>query len=212
MIPKFDDDEVENSRIKFVQFIQHNKGIFEQLFTRSFIKNNNSYMNLDARGISSVQEGYQFFRNFNLGDDADVYSLTEDLNAFNAEDYQTDINELINLVQRYLRIPRVKGAFKQKFNEKLLTEINEQRDKIEEKSSKARTIKRTSEIKDELFDIDYVPDFRPDSVKGKLVRNVGETWPRTNLGGKKNGGKKTGGKKNKNKTRKQRKSRKSKHR
>jgi hypothetical protein len=205
MIPNFDDDEVENSRIKFVQFIQHNKGIFDELFTRSFIKNNNSYMNLDSSKISGVQEGYQFFRNFNLGDDADVYSLTEDLNAFNTEDYQTDINELINLVQRYLRIPRVKKEFKKRFNEKLLSEINDQRDKLEEKRSKARTIKRTSEIKDELFDIDYVPDFRPDSVKGKLVRNVGETWPRTNLGGKKNGGKKK-----KNKTKKQRKSRKSK--
>jgi len=207
MIPNFDDDEVENSRIKFVQFIQHNKGIFDELFTRNFIKNNNSYMILDSREISRVQEGYQFFRNFNLGDDADIYSLTEDLDAFNTEDYQTDINELINLVQRYLRITRVKKEFKKRFNEKLLSEINDQRDKLEEKRSKARTIKRTSEIKDELFDIDYVPDFRPDSVKGKLVRNVGETWPRTNLGGKKNGGKKK-----KNKTKKQRKSRKSKRR
>ena len=92
MIPNFDDDEVENSRIKFVQFIQNNKGIFDELFTRNFIKNNNSYMNLDSREISRVQEGYQFFRNFNLGDDADVYSLIEDLDAFNTEDYQTDIN------------------------------------------------------------------------------------------------------------------------
>jgi hypothetical protein len=200
MIPNFDDDEVENSRIKFVQFIQNNKGIFDELFTRNFIKNNNSYMNLDSREISRVQEGYQFFRNFNLGDDADVYSLIEDLDAFNTEDYQTDINELINLVQRYLRIPRVQKEFKKRFNEKLLSEINDQRAKLEEKRSKARTIKRTSEIKDELVDIDYVPDFRPDSVKGKLVRNVGETWPRTKLGGKKK----------KNNTKKQRKSRKSK--
>jgi len=99
-----------------------------------------------------------------------------------------------------LRIPRVQKEFKKRFNEKLLSEINDQRAKLEEKRSKARTIKRTSEIKDELVDIDYVPDFRPDSVKGKLVRNVGETWPRTKLGGKKK----------KNNTKKQRKSRKSK--
>jgi hypothetical protein len=187
MIPNFDDD-----RVKYVEFIQNNNGIFDKLFTRAFIKNNNSYMNLDSRNISDVQEGYGFFKHFNLSDDADIYSLTEDLDDFNTDPHQTDINKIISTFQRFLKVPRVQREFKKRFNEKLLSEINEQRDKLEEKRSKARTLKRTLEIKDELLDIDYVPDFRPHSVKGKIVRNVGEEWERRNT----TGGKKTKTKKN----------------
>ena len=180
MIPEFDDDEVENSRIKFVKFIQHNKDIFDELFSREFIKNNNSYMKLNSSGISDIREGYIFFKLFNLDDDADVYSLIEDLDDFNTDPDQKDVNQIIKKFQTFLKLPRVQRAFKEKFNEKLLSEINEQRDKLEEKRSNARTLKRTSEIKDELLDIDYVPDFRPHSVKGKLVRNVGDEWEKRN--------------------------------
>ena len=177
MIPNFDDN-----RVKYVEFIQNNKDIFDTLFTSEFIRSNSNA----SLNSSRVQEGYRFFRNFNLGDDADVYSLMEELDAFNTDPNQTDINKLVDMFQRFLNIPNVRQSFKQRFNEKLLREINEQRDKMEERKSRRRTIGRTSEIKDELLDIDYVPDFRPHAVKGKLVRNVGEDWTERNRGGKKN--------------------------
>jgi hypothetical protein len=84
MIPHFDRD-----RINFVKFIQENKDIFYELLesgtynlTRNF---NEKY----------IYEGYYFFKNFNLGDDADTYNLIEDLNTFNITG-KTKIQAIIN--------------------------------------------------------------------------------------------------------------------
>ena len=72
-------------------------------------------------------------------------------------------------------------------------EINEKIDQFEEKKSKQRTIKRTSQLKNELDTIDYVPDDRQNSVIGKIYRSTKDEFNiKKNIGGKK-----------KNKTKKQ---------
>jgi len=189
MIPNFDDDEVENSRIIFVKFIKANEDIFDKLFTRDFIKNNNSYMNLNSSKISEVQEGYHFFRNFNLGNDADTYSLTEHLDDFNTRHDQTDINVIIDLAQKFLKLPNVAKEFKKRFNEKLLSEIKSQRNKMKEKKVKSRTMKRTAQFKDELLNADHrdwMPVDKENSVFGKSYRKTRDAFNKRNrrAGGK----------------------------
>ena len=183
MIPEFDDDEIENSRVKFVKFIQDNKGIFDKLLTREYIKNNNSRMKLDPSEILEVLEGYRFFRNFNLGDDADVYSLTENLDDFNTGDNQSDINVIINLFREFLGIIKVQREFKKRFNEKLLSEIKSQRNKMKEKRVKSRTTKRTAQFKAELLDMDHrdwMPVDKENSVFGKSYRKTKDAFNKRN--------------------------------
>jgi hypothetical protein len=187
MIPEFDDNEIENSRVKFVKFIQDNKGIFDKLFAREYVKTANSRLN--SSDISNLREGYHFFRNFALGDDADVYSLTEDIDEFNTNPDQTDVNKIINLAQQFLKLPVVKQEFKKQFNEKLLNEIKSQRNKMKEKKAKSRTMKRTAQFKDELLDTDHrdwMPVNKENSVFGKSYRKTRDAFNRRNnrAGGK----------------------------
>lgn len=195
MIPNFNDD-----RLNFVRFIQQNKDIFDELLESGKYNLTSNTIVRNEFNKEYIYEGYHFCRDFSLGDDPDVYSLLHDLDEFNNEDYQTDIKIVINEFDRWLHRDRVKHFFRKKFNEKLQREINTKLDQFEEKTAKRRTVKRTSQIKDELLDIDYVPEDRKSSVKGKTYRRVKDEFnTRNKIGGKKN------------KTQKYRKTRRSKH-
>lgn len=61
---------------------------------------------------------------------------------------------------------------KYKGKKKLKTLHKDVFSQLEEIGTKRRTMKRTSKIKDELSVIDYVPDDRKNSVKGKTYRSV----------------------------------------
>ena len=85
MIPKFSEDP-----LKFVIFVKKNKDTFDSLLlsgrynlTRDF---NREY----------ILEAYDFFIGFNLNDDANVASLYYDLDDFNDDCHETDINDIIN--------------------------------------------------------------------------------------------------------------------
>lgn len=65
-------------------------------------------MNLDPSEISYVQDGCLFFRNLDLEDDANLGSLIENLHEFNSEDYETDINQIINMFHRFLTVSKVR--------------------------------------------------------------------------------------------------------
>lgn len=199
MIPNFDDD-----RINFVRFIQENKEIFYELLESgryNLISNSEEVRkNFNKKYI---YDGYYFFKNFNLLDDADVYGLTDNLDDFNTKG-KTKIQTIINEFERWLQIDIVKEKFEKEYNkkiqreeEKIKTLYRESLNQIEEVGTKRRTMKRTSQIKDELSDIDYVPEDRQNSVKGKTYRSVRDEFNKRN---------KIGGKK-KNKTKKYRKTR-----
>ena len=160
MIPNFDDD-----RINFVRFIQENKDIFDELLesgrynlTRNF---NEKY----------IYYGYYFFKNFNLEDDANVYGLIDNLDEFNTTG-KTNIQTIINEFKRWLQRDNVKEKFEKEYNKKIKKLNREPLNQIEEIGVKRRTMERTSKIKDELSAIDYVPEDRQNSVKGKTYRSV----------------------------------------
>jgi hypothetical protein len=174
MIPNFDDD-----RINFVRFIQENKDIFNELLksrkynlTRNFNKKH-------------IDDGYNFFKNFNLENDANVYGLTDDLDEFNTSD-ETDIQTIINEFERWLQRDIVKEKFEKEYNKKIQREEEKIKTQIEEIGTKRRTMKRTSQIKNELSNIDYVPEDRQNSVKGKTYRTIRDEFNKRNkIGGKK---------------------------
>jgi hypothetical protein len=85
MIPNFDDD-----RINFVRFIQENKEIFDELLE-------SGRYNLTR----NIYEGYYFFKNFDLFDDANVYALTDNLDDFNTKG-KIKIQTIINEFERWL--------------------------------------------------------------------------------------------------------------
>ena len=160
IIPKF-----EGARIAFVRFIKCHCDIFDDLLysgkyylTRNF---NTKY----------VHEAYKFFIHFQLGDDAYVYDLIEDLDSFNNDETLTDINIIINEFEKWLSYEKTQQYFQTKLNIKMKNAINE---KIENMEEHRRIIERTSRFKLELLDIDYVPDDRINSVKGKIYRTIKE--------------------------------------
>ena len=174
MIPNFDDD-----RINFVRFIQENKDIFDELLesgrynlTRNF---NEKY----------IYYGYYFFKNFNLEDHAYVYALIYDLDEFNTTG-KTNIQTIINEFKRWLQRDNVKEKFEKEYNKKIKKLNREPLNQIEEIGVKRRTMERTSKIKDELSAIDYVPEDRQNSVKGKTYRSVRNEFNKRNkIGGMK---------------------------
>lgn len=139
MIPHFDRD-----RINFVKFIQENKDIFYELLesgtynlTRNF---NEKY----------IYEGYYFFKNFNLGDDADTYNLIEDLNTFNITG-KTKIQAIINEFEKWLHRDIVwkkylKKNTTKKYNlkKKKIKKLNREPLNQVEEIGVRRTMKRTS--------------------------------------------------------------------
>jgi hypothetical protein len=183
MIPHFDDD-----RINFVRFIQENKDIFYQLLESG------RYNLTTTLNKKYIYEGYHFFKNFNLSDDADVYALTNDLDDFNTNG-ETKIQTIINEFETWLHSDNVKEKFEKEYNEKIQREEEkikklkrEPLNQIEEIGVRRRTLKRTSQIKNELSDIDYVPEERQNSVKGKMYRNVRDEFYKRNTKRTKTGG------------------------
>lgn len=199
MIPNFDAD-----RINFVRFIQENKDIFYELLeSRRYNLTSNSKEVKKNFNEQYIYDGYYFFKNFNLLDDADVYGLTDDLDDFNQKG-KTKIQTIIDEFERWLQRDIVKEKFEKEYNEKIKREEEKIKtlyrdllNKIEEIGTKRRTRKRTAKIIEELSAIDYVPEDRKNSVKGKKYRTLRDEFNKIN----KNGGKK------KNKTKKYRKTR-----
>ena len=178
MFPKFDDD-----RIKFVRFIQKNQDIFDVLLESG------RYML--TRDTKYIVDAYYFFKNFDLSDDANVYALTDDLDDFNTKG-QPKIQTIIDNFERWLQSDNVKKYFEKEYKEKIKKLNREPLNQIEEIGVKRRTMKRTSQIKDELSDIDYVPDDRKKSVKGKTYRSIRDKFnTRNGIGGMKRKIKKT---------------------
>jgi hypothetical protein len=175
IIPNF-----EENRIEFVRFVKENRRIFDELLysgkyrlTREF---NKSY----------IIEGYHFFRDFALDDDVNRYALEYDLDDFNSDDSQTDIRVIIREFELWLHTKLVQQKFYKELNIPLKKEIDMKLTQINErKADKQRATGRTSQFKDELFGLDYVPDNRPNSVKGKTYRKARDSWnTRQNKGGK----------------------------
>jgi hypothetical protein len=158
LIPKFD-----GSRIAFTRFIKCHQDIFDDL-----LYSGKYYLTLNFNN-PYVYEAYKFFINFRLGDDADLYCLMEDLNAFNNDETLTDINDIINEFEKWLAYEKTQQYFQTKLNIKMKNAINE---KIENMEQRRRTIERTMHFKLELLDIDYMPYERENSIKGKLYRII----------------------------------------
>jgi hypothetical protein len=186
MIQNFDKD-----RINFVRFIQENKDIFYELLESGrYNLTSNSPEVRKNFNEKYIYDGYYFFKNFNLGDDADVYGLTDDLDDFNQKG-KTKIQTIINEFERWLQRDIVKEKFEKEYNkkikreeEKIKTLFRDPLNKIEEIGTKRRTMKRTSQIKNELSDIDYVPEDRQNSVMGKTYRSVRDEFNKRNkIGG-----------------------------
>ena len=188
MIPNFNDD-----RINFVRFIQENKDIFDELLESgkyNLTSNTSEVRNKFNRDY--IYEGYRFFKNFSLDDDANVYALTDELDDFNT-DGETDIELIINEFERWLHLDIVKQKFEKEYDKKLEKEKRKIKNisratlnQINEIGVKRRTIKRTSHIKDELTNVGYYPEDRQNAVKGKTYRRVRDEFNRKkkNMGGK----------------------------
>ena len=165
IIPRFDDD-----RLEFVKFVQHNKGIIDALLlVGDKYKDGGKYRLTSDVGAANklitknVYAGYYFLRN-DLDDDANLGTLLYESDEDNDEDIH-----LIKAFEQWLNKDIVKQKFKKEYNESVRKEINLKRSKIDEtREVRQRVVGRTNQIKDELLDIDYVPDDREKSVKGKL--------------------------------------------
>ena len=155
MIPEFTGDG-----IKFVEFIKKNKDIFDELLFSG------KYYLTRGTNDKFVKEGYSFFIDFEFGDDADEYDLMQLLIRIK-EDDKTDDDLMVDEFLKWLQKDICKKYFNKKIKVKLHQEINQKLGIFEEKRSKKRTVKRTSRITEELLDIDYFPDDRKNSIKGK---------------------------------------------
>ena len=114
MIPQFDDDG-----INFVRFIQENKDIFYELLESGrYNLTSNSQEVRQNFNEKYIYEGYYFFKNFNLDDDANVYALTNDLDDFNTNG-KTKIQTIINEFERWLHRDNVKEKFEKEYNKKI---------------------------------------------------------------------------------------------
>lgn len=100
MIPNF-----EENRIDFVRFVKENRHIFDKLLYsgkyRSDCKHHPEY----------VKEGYHFFRDFALDDDANMAALEYDLDDFNSDDSQTDIHVIVREFEQWLKTNPVQTVF-----------------------------------------------------------------------------------------------------
>jgi hypothetical protein len=88
MIPNF-----EENRIEFVRFVKENRHIFDKLL----------YRLADGLNKNYIIEGYHFFRDFALDDDANMAALEYDLDDFNSDDSQTDIRVIIREFEKWLQ-------------------------------------------------------------------------------------------------------------
>ena len=166
MIPNFEDN-----RMEFVRFVQENRHIFNELLYSG------KYRLAGKLNPNYINEGYVFLRDFELDDDADAYNLVYNLDDFNNDDSQTDIHVIIHEFDLWLHTKLVQHKFYKEMNMPLKKEIDVKLTQINERrAAKQRATMRTSQFKDELLDIDYIPDDRPKSVKGKTYRKTRDYW------------------------------------
>jgi hypothetical protein len=92
MIPTF-----EENRIEFVRFVKENRRTFDELLYSG------KYRMSDKFNKNYINEGYHFFRDFGLDDDANSYALEYDLDDFNSDDSQTDIRIIIREFEQWLQ-------------------------------------------------------------------------------------------------------------
>ena len=97
MIPTF-----EANRTEFVRFVKDNRHIFDKLLYSG------KYRFPDTLNKNYVNEGYHFFRDFALDDDANIYALEYDLDDFNSDDSQTDIRVIIREFEKWLQRTKIK--------------------------------------------------------------------------------------------------------
>jgi hypothetical protein len=182
IIPRFEDD-----RFAFVRFVQTNKDIIDALLlVGDKYKDGGKYRLTSDVGAANkritknIYAGYYFLRN-DLDDDANLGTLLDESDEENDE----DIN-IIKAFEQWLNKDIVKQKFKKEYNESVRKDINLQRSKIDEtREARQRVVGRTHQIKDELLDVDYVPDDRPISVKGKKYRTAKRSYNSiNNKGGK----------------------------
>jgi len=166
MIPTFEDN-----RIEFVRFIKENRRIFDELLYSG------KYRLTQEFNKSYIIECYHFFRDFAPDDDANRYALEYYLDDFNSDDSQTDIRVIIREFELWLHTKLVRQKFYKELNISLKKEIDVKLTQINERrAAKQRATGRTSQFKDELFSVDYVPDNRPNSVRGKTYRKTRDSW------------------------------------
>jgi hypothetical protein len=197
IIPRFEDDI-----FAFVRFVQTNKDIIDALLlVGDKYKDGGKYRLTSDVGAANkritknIYDGYYFLRN-DLDDDANLGTLLDESDEENDEDIH-----MIKAFEQWLNKDIVKQKFKKEYNELVRKEINKKQNDIDEtREARQRVVGRTHQIKDELLDVDYVPDDRPISVKGKKYRTAKRSYITNEVMNKKNGGKK-------NKTKKQRKPR-----
>ena len=165
-MPNFDDN-----RMEFVRFVQENRHIFNELLYSG------KYRLAGKLNLNDINEGYHFLRDFELDDDANAYSLVFDLDDFNNDDGQTDIYVIIRTFDLWLHTRLVQQKFYKELNLPLKKEIDVKLTKINERrAAKQRATRRTSQFSDELLGVDYVPDDRSNSVKGKTYRKTRDSW------------------------------------
>jgi hypothetical protein len=166
MMPNFDDN-----RMEFVRFVQENRHIFNELLYSG------KYRLAGKLNPNYINEGYIFLRDFELDDDANAYSLEFDLDDFNNDDSQTDIHLIIREFDLWLHTKLVQQKFYKELNLPLKKEIDVKLTQINERrAAKQRATGRTSQFTDELLGVDYVPDNRQNSVKGKTYRKTRDSW------------------------------------
>ncbi len=99
MIPNF-----EENRIEFARFVKENRQTFDKLLYSVTEEINKPY----------IIEGYHFFRDFALDDDANIAALEYDLDDFNSDDSQTDIRVIIREFERWLHTKPVETVFQER--------------------------------------------------------------------------------------------------
>lgn len=112
MIPKF-----SQGPASFVLFIQHNRDIFDNLLLSGKY---NYTLNFNK---SYIIEAYNFFVNFNLRDDSSYYCLCEELESFNDDAHETDINDIINEFNEWITTEEVQNYYEEYVKEKKRTII-----------------------------------------------------------------------------------------
>jgi len=155
MFPKYDDDQ-----LSFIMFVQDqtNRDIFDDLFKGELYGMDGSSR---GRQVKKAQDGYEFIRNL---DDADIATIIfEEDSDYPPRELRNNIAEF----EKWLAKESTKRGFHKHYNHRLHADIVQKWSDIE---SRKRVTGRTSEIKDELLDIYYVPHNKKGSVKGKRYR------------------------------------------
>jgi hypothetical protein len=176
MIPDFRED-----RIAFLRFVKSNKYIFDILL--------NSGRYHVTRGFNKryVEEAYKFMINVDVDDDANMGAFLYDLDDFTVDEDPGDMEEMVNEFVRWTENATTQTNFRKESNKLLEPAI---KSRVESMNERRKTMKRVNErtgrIKEELLRVEYEPDDRKHSVRGKTYRKYRDKWyTNLNVGGKK---------------------------